>query len=214
MKLPFEMALLLSPHVDDVEVSMGGTLARLLEEGCDCFLVAFSTGNPADGSNMGEFRASMEVLGVDNFVAHDYNTRHFGADRQSILDNLFVYKKRLRPDVVFVPSTDQVHQDHEVVTAEAIRAFRDCTILGYESVWNQVDRPFRPGLFVSLSREHIRARLDAVKCYQSQLLARTSTTNSYHLLERARMRAVQAGIGQGESLAEAFEVIRWIMWRG
>jgi len=42
MNLPFKKALVLAPHTDDGEFGCGGTISRLVREGCTVKYVAFS----------------------------------------------------------------------------------------------------------------------------------------------------------------------------
>lgn len=205
MKLPFERALLLSPHVDDIEYGMGGTFARLMDEGVPCFVIAFSVGNSEDGSSVYEFTRSMERFGCDEYVLHDYLTRQFGRFRQNILDEL-IELCWWNPDVVFVPCTGHVHQDHQVITQEAIRAYRDLTVLGYESPWNEVNTSFDRRLFVDITG-YEGVKTDALFCYESQIKHRHSRSDPDRALDLASVRGMQSGL----NYAEAFEVIRWII---
>jgi LmbE family N-acetylglucosaminyl deacetylase len=206
MYLPFSKALLLSPHVDDVEHGMGGTLSRMLYEGIECVVVAFSVGNSEDGSSSLEFQHSMEVFPDVQSQLYPYPTREFWEYRQAILDDLIGMRARYDPDVVFVPCTGQVHQDHQVITREAIRAFRDRTILGYESPWNEVNDSFRRHLFVNITG-HEDVKADALACYESQIINRPVKADPDLPSHLAIVRGMQAGF----DYAEAFEVIRWVI---
>ncbi len=44
----------------------------------------------------------------------------FSEHRQRILDRMIYYRNKIKPDVVFIPSLDDQHQDHEIVRNEAI----------------------------------------------------------------------------------------------
>ena len=195
----FERVLALSPHTDDVELGAGGTVARLVEEGAEVRLIAFSLGDA--GHN--EPNAAAEVLGIEASPAAGLlPTRRFNDHRQSILEVLTGERKAFNPDLVLCPSSFDFHQDHEVIRAEALRAFRTCTILGYELPWSC--RGFDAQCLAGLSNEHLQRKVSAVRCYQSQ--ADKSYTNI--LYELAVVRGMQGGRTQ---YAEAFEVIRWVM---
>src|SRR5260370_37354738 len=65
-----QRVLLLAPHTDDAELGCGGTIARLLREGEDVFVAAFSTAEeslPPEASPTrlrDEFLAALQTLGV------------------------------------------------------------------------------------------------------------------------------------------------------
>lgn len=192
----FKWVLALSPHTDDVELGAGGTVARLVDEGASVDLIAFSRGK----ATKAEAIASAKVLGVNIIEIEQLPARWFPSKRQEILEEL-TDRPELNPDLVLCPSSFDFHQDHQVVYAEALRAFRTCTILGYELPWSC--RQFDAQCLVRLERRHHMTKLQALHCYWSQ------TDKDYFEIVRqlSRVRGVQGGCEH----AEAFEVIRWVM---
>jgi len=183
-----------------VELGAGGTVARLVEEGATVRLIAFSLGN-ATGQ---EAQAAADVLGINAGPAAGLlPTRRFNDHRQAILEVLTGERKAYNPDLVLCPSSFDVHQDHEVVRAEALRAFRTCTILGYELPWSC--RQFDAQCLVGLEERHLITKVEAVEAYKSQV--EKPYTDAMFIESLARVRGVQGGY----DLAEAFEVIRWVL---
>lgn len=207
--------LALSPHTDDVEQGAGGFLARSVEAGDNVTVVAFSTGNKDTGASWQESRQSLLTLGIEDAVQMDYYvddatgkmsdfvTRRFNEARQAILEYLAVMQKGPAPDLVLVPSTGDIHQDHQVVTAEAMRAFRTCSILGYELPWNGYS--FANTFYVPLTIKQIELKREALACYESQ--RQRSYMSPGATMDLARLRGMQIGI----EFAECFEVVRWVM---
>jgi LmbE family N-acetylglucosaminyl deacetylase len=105
--------------------------------------------------------------------------------------------------MVFIPSTDDTHQDHQVVSHEGFRAFKRTTLVGYELPWNNLT--FKASFFVRLSPEDVGRKVEAIHAYRSQ--ADHLYTTEDFLRGLARVRGVQIGAGY----AEAFEVLRWII---
>ena len=143
----WQRVLVLAPHTDDGEFGCGGTMARLVEGGADVRYVAFSIatkslpdGFPPD-TLAREVREATAELGIPeaNLTVHDFEVRTFPERRQDILELLIALWEEWRPDAVFQPSLHDVHQDHQVVAAEGLRAFKRTTILGYEIPWNNFD---------------------------------------------------------------------------
>ncbi len=77
--------------------------------------------------------------------------REFPKFRQEILDALIRLRKKIQPDMVFTPSRYDTHQDHKTTVEETMRAFKQCTILGYEQPWNNIT--FNTLAFVPLEGE-------------------------------------------------------------
>jgi LmbE family N-acetylglucosaminyl deacetylase len=202
--------LALSPHTDDVELGCGGTLARWADEGAAIFTAAFSTAETslpagsAPGRLAGECDLALDELGVprENRFVFGFPVRHFGAHRQDVLDHMIRLGREVEPEVVLVPSGADLHQDHSVVHAESLRAFRHLTMLGYEATWNTIAFPAQA--FVVLDETHLRRKLAALSCYESQAeLARPYFSEDY-IRGLAKVRGVQVKAVH----AEAFEAIR------
>lgn len=205
--------LVLAPHTDDAELGCGGSICRLLEEGIDVHVAVFSTAetslppNTPKDTLKKEFLEAMALLGLEKsvLVVHDYPVRMLSYHRQEVLENLIVLKRDLMPDVAFVPSSSDLHQDHQVLFAEAARAFKQITLWGYELPWNHVT--FAAQGFVALEAAHIERKWQALQVYHSQIaLGKPYFARSF-IEGLARVRGMQLGT----EFAEAFEVVR-IRW--
>ncbi len=202
--------LVLAPHTDDAELGCGGTLARIQEEGIEIYVAAFSTARASvpEGSDPDilrkEFIASMEILGVpeEHYFIYDYQVRKLSYSRQEVLEEMVRLKQEIKPDLVFLPSGNDVHQDHQVVYNEGVRAFKENSILGYELPWNHFD--FSTEAFVTLTKEQIDKKWEMMSVYESQLIQNRNYFTPEFIEGLARVRGVQVK----EDFAEAFEVIR------
>ncbi len=139
MNIKFRRALVLAPHTDDGEFGCGGTINKLINNGCEVFYAAFSACEqsvlpqfPPD-ILVTEVKSATSVLGIpkDNLLLYNYEVRTFNFRRQEILDDILKLKKSINPDVVFMPSINDIHQDHYTISNEGIRAFKWSTILCY-----------------------------------------------------------------------------------
>ena len=206
-----QKVLILAPHTDDGEFGCGGSIARFIREGKDVYYAAFSTAEesvpdpwPKDILKT-EVREATKRLGIgeDKLFIFNYEVRKLSYHRQEILEDLVKIKNTICPDLVFLPSSSDVHQDHSTVSIEGIRAFKNTSILGYEIPWNNIE--FRTEAFVLLADEDINKKLHALDAYKSQ--KGRNYANEEFIRSLARTRGVQIG----SQYAEAFEVIRWVM---
>jgi N-acetylglucosamine malate deacetylase 1 len=204
----FARALVLAPHTDDGEFGCGGTMARLVEAGCDVRYVAFSIATRslpegfAPDTLAREVREATAELGIPegNLTVHDFDVRTFPERRQDILELLVELWEEWRPDVVFQPSHHDVHQDHQTIAQEGLRAFKRTTLLGYEIPWNNFD--FSYGAYVSLERHHVERKVAAVRRYASQQHRRYADEDYIWNLARVH------GTNVNRELAEVFQVYR------
>ena len=206
----FSRVLILAPHTDDGELGCGGTIARFIEEGKEVYYAAFSVaeksvpeGFPKNILEI-EVKKAMKILGVSesNLLIYKYEVRTFSYHRQEILEDIISLRKELQPDLVFIPSPNDLHQDHKVIAEEGIRAFKKSTILGYEMPWNNIS--FNTVSFIPLEEKHIKKKIDALRCYETQRYR--SYLNEDFIRSLARTRGTQIEV----EYAEAFEVIRWV----
>ena len=202
--------LVLAPHTDDGEFGCGGTMARLREAGVDVRQIAFSTasrslppGFPPDTLER-EVREASRTIGLadDALTVHDFEVRTFPAVRQEILELLIEVARTVEPDVVLAPSVGDIHQDHGVIAAEALRAFKRTTLLAYEIPWNTFR--FHRQAYVLLQDRHLERKVQALACYRSQ------QHRNYANEEYIRNLARTHGIEIGRPYAECFEVVRWV----
>jgi LmbE family N-acetylglucosaminyl deacetylase len=202
--------LVLAPHTDDGEFGCGGTINKLISEGNEVYLATFSACQqsvlpqfPSD-ILITEVKAATLKLGIkpENLILFDYDVRTFNYRRQDILDDLIKLRTKLKPDMVFIPSLNDIHQDHKTIAEEGLRAFKFSTILCYEMPWNNIT--FTTTSFFILSEANVQAKVNALSEYKSQ--AHRPYANERFIRSLANTRGVQID----QEYAEAFEVLRWI----
>ncbi len=207
----FKKILVLSPHTDDGELGCGGSISKFIKEGNEVYYVAFSTaqesvptGYPKDVLEK-EVKAATKILGIpsSNLIVYKFQVRKLNYVRQEILDELIKIKKKINPDMVFLPSTNDLHQDHFTVREEGLRAFKQITVFGYELCWNNIT--FHTQAFIKLNKRNVDTKIRALKAYKSQ--SHRAYTKHDFVSGLAKVRGTQIGA----KYAETFEVLRWVM---
>jgi LmbE family N-acetylglucosaminyl deacetylase len=203
--------LVLAPHPDDGEFAAGGSLRRFADMGLEIHYAAFSpcikslpAGLPED-TLWKELAAAAQILGIaaENIHTFQFPVRDFPEHRQAILEQLILLKKQVQPDLVLLPNSLDIHQDHHTIHEEGLRAFKHTRILGYELPWNNLN--FTNNCHIRLEREHIHAKMEALKCYRSQNFR--NYMNEEYFFGLAKTRGIQINA----NYAEAYELIRWII---
>ncbi len=207
----FNKILILAPHTDDGEFGCGGSINRWVGEGKEVYYIAFSSAEKSVPAGMPkdilkkEVREATRVLGIlpSNLILFDYPVREFPSCRQQILEDMVRLGNELKPDLVLLPSTTDTHQDHQTISQEGFRAFKKISMIGYEMPYNNLS--FSTNLFVALEERHVNQKIEALKCYKSQV-DRIYAAEDF-IKSLARVRGTQIGI----EYAEVFEVIRWVI---
>ncbi|MBL7877987.1 MAG: PIG-L family deacetylase [Cyclobacteriaceae bacterium] len=203
--------LVLAPHTDDGELGCGGSIVKFLEEGAKVHYVAFSICTKSLPPHLApdtlekEVRIATKILGIkpEHLILYDFDVRRFKEFRQDILEELVQIKLKLEPDLVFIPTLHDIHQDHQVISEEGLRAFKNTSILAYELPWNNLT--FNTAGFIKLESSHIEKKIEALHAYNSQ--KHRSYLNANFIKSLATTRGVQIST----NFAEAFEVIRWVI---
>ncbi len=207
---PSKRILVLAPHTDDGEFGCGGSISRWVKEGRSVYYAAFTwaekslpLGMPFD-TLKNELSMATAKLNIPkkNVILFNYPVREFSTYRQEILEDMIKLQRDIKPDLVLLPSTNDTHQDHHTISNEGFRAFKKNSILGYEMPWNNLT--FTTSYFVTLSRQDIDRKVEAIKCYESQI-GRIYLDKSF-IYGLARVRGAQIGT----NYAESFELIRGV----
>jgi LmbE family N-acetylglucosaminyl deacetylase len=203
--------LVLAPHPDDGEFAAGGAIKRFTDLDIEVTYAAFSPclkslpkGYP-DDSLFKELEQAAKILGIakENIITYNFPVRDFPEHRQAILEELIKLKRKVLPDLVLLPNSLDIHQDHHTIYEEGLRAFKHTRLLGYELPWNNLH--FTNNCHIRLERNHIEAKMNALACYKSQ--AFRNYMNEEYFFGLAKTRGIQVN----SNYAEAFELIRWII---
>jgi LmbE family N-acetylglucosaminyl deacetylase len=195
--------LFLGAHPDDIELGCGA-LIHHIAAGSDLLCVTLSDNqkNPQLKNVVDEAYKSMAVLGVarDRVRFGPFTTRVFPQDRQQILEYLLQLRSDYKPDLIFVHSRRDVHQDHRTMTDESLRAFRGITVLGFDVV--RSSHGFFPHFLVEVDEQDVEAKVKALSEYK------TYRDKYYFNCELTRSILVRHGALAERPFAEGFDILR------
>jgi LmbE family N-acetylglucosaminyl deacetylase len=203
MKFFGKRLVFIGAHPDDIEIGCGALIANIAEKAeIKCVTLSDNQKNPDLNNLIDEHYDSMAVLGVpkDNVVLGPFSTRFFPDERQKILEYLLAIHRNYKPDIVFVHSGKDVHQDHNTVTQEALRAFRGTTVLGFDVI--RSSHGFFPDFLVEVSEEDVQKKITALAQYK------TYENKYYFNAEITRSTLIRNGAISERKYAEGFDILR------
>lgn len=167
-----------------------------------CVTLSDNQKNPDLQKVKSEHFQSMQVLDVpeEKIVLGPFTTRVFPDARQEILEYFLKLRKDFNPDLIFTHTRQDVHQDHNTMTDEALRAFRGITVLGFDVVRSSYG--FFPSFLVEVSEENAAAKIEALSKYE------TYRDRYYFNAELTRSIMVRHGALAERPLAEGFDILR------
>ncbi len=216
--------MIVAPHPDDETLGVGGTIAKYSAQGADIFVLIVSGHLPPLYSRkdydktVHEAQSAFKLLGVSQsefleIPATMINSKplHKVNGRISKIINDF------KPHIVFCPYPDR-HIDHRLifdsvmVATRPVGIGRDIEILAaYETLsethWNapHIEPNFTPNWVVDIT-EQIDKKLDALRCYKSQISDFPGPRSIEAVEALTKFRGTQSGFAYGEG----FHIVRMV----
>lgn len=207
--------LALAPHADDIEIGMGGSIARFVKNGYEVKMINIIIpcedifGNASDEAKRirhDEALHAAHILGVEMDIL-DLNPYTFGYTREmtKLFDNII---REYDPGHLFMTWQHDSHQDHQALSKIVYSATRKnrCSVYMYETMipGGISTEAFRPQMFVDIS--------DYIEEKKSSILAYKSVFGNNDMAEAIIGRASFRGSQIGVKYAEAFEVVKEIIY--
>lgn len=199
--------LFIGCHPDDIELGCAGTVRCFVDHGYEVLCVFLTRGDCGGDAAVRaeESRRACRILGVS--ADHVFFGMFPDTRVPDSAETIAFLEGFCGGDVAyaFVPSVNEVHQDHRHASHSCVTAFRRIPrLFAYESP--SVTPAFTPSAFVDITR-HIRDKRAALKCHASQIRQRRMYLDYRSMLRLAAFRGSQIGV----RFAESFEVVRLLV---
>ncbi len=208
-------------HSDDVEIGMGGTIAKYTELGhsvviCDLTEAELSS-NGTPTNRLKEAKQAAAILGVKERLNLNMGDRQLYPTPENISKIVSVIRT-YKPEIIFVPAVPDRHPDHghcaalveEAVFSAGIRKYEDESKLEAHKpkhVFYYMINSFHPPDFCVDISSYFHCKLSSLKSYSSQFIKTddgvvTPLTEGY--LEAIEGRERAYGREAGVLFAEGF----------
>ena len=211
-------ALVISPHPDDETLGVGGSIAKLINQGHDVHILTISGHLPPlykredYDKTIKEAHKAYDILGVSHSKFLEIPATMIGDEPIHILNNKIASViNEYRPNFVFCPFPDR-HIDHRLIFESTLVATRPVSVgadielvAAYETLsethWNApyIEPNFTPNLVIDISK-YINQKVEAMKCYRSQLTINKGPRSVKAVKALAQFRGSQSGFDFGEAL--------------
>lgn len=195
--------MIIDPHPDDAELSIGGSMISHVRKGHDLFLLDLTNGEPTPRGSvqirLAEARTADKILKIKKRVTLNFPNRYL-QDKIEYREQTAEYIRKFRPDILLVPNHLDAHPDH--ISASAIGAaarfyakFTKSRIKGepfyppkiFFYFCSHMRININPSFILPVSKDLFAKKLSAVKAYKSQfsygenkkIPAYVETMNSY-----------------------------------
>jgi N-acetylglucosamine malate deacetylase 1 len=196
--------LAVGAHPDDLELGVGGTLARLVKQGTRVVMVVVCVPNHLE-SRVAEAKKAAEILGCEiKFLFAEREMRVEDLKTYELVDVLDKLVREYDPAAVLSHAASNFHKDHVLVHNACLSAqrlhFFDFYCY-YPISCHPVTTPFHPQAYVDIS-EYMDRKMEAIHQHTTQFTCRGLGTDVYRDMAR------QYGRLAGVEYAEGLEVVR------
>ena len=214
--------LVISPHPDDETIALGGSIAKLISQGHEVYILTVAGHLPPlykrkdYDTTVKEAYKAYDILGVSQSKFLEIPATMIDVEPIHKLNNkISSVINEFKPKIVFCPFPDR-HIDHRLIfesTLVGTRPVKDGKnielVAAYETLsethWNApyIEPNFVPNLVIDISM-HINKKIEALKCYKSQITLDEGPRSIKSIKSLATFRGTQSGFDYGE----AFYIIR------
>lgn len=212
-------------HPDDVELGCGGSVIRAVDEGLEVTIVDLTDGSAASNGTVEERRAeatrAARVMGVAARVNLGLPDTGLQSEDLEQTRRIVACIREHKPQIVFVPSSDDPHPDHEAGGKLVRRALYLSGVHGYETghaawpVANALIYPgridFEPDLIVDITDAYER-KVRAIEAHKSQFqttgASKPTPLNSPDFLPAVEARSRTCGSKIGVRHGEGFRLLK------
>lgn len=198
-------------HPDDVEIGMGGTLAKHIDNGDDVQIILCTLGGVSGDPKQREqeARKAIYILGVKGLHVLNYPVSKLNKPTIEFEKVIKKIIEQINPDRVYTHSSFDYHQVHVAVSKSVVNAAKGVKqILFYETI-SSTTPEFRPNAFVDITN-YMDLKIKSVTAHKTQSDRFYMQPNVIRSL--ANTRYVWGKVGSNSNgLAEAFRIHKLIL---
>ena len=212
--------LILSPHADDEILGCGGFISKYSKLNYQIFVLIMTNANigaPEIYSLQDMQKIRNESKQANKLVG---TKKLFFENLPALVLNKYpVYKisniinkyiNNIKPEIILIPSSNDIHDDHKIIFKAAKVATRFNKknslkkILSYEVLseteWNEHEKAFSPNYFVSLKKSDINNKINAFLKYKSQVKKYPHPRSKEGIINLSKVRGSNIFVNYAEAL--------------
>jgi N-acetylglucosamine malate deacetylase 1 len=204
-KLPFGNVLILTPHPDDEVLGCGGSIVKHKKAGDKVSVVCLTDGSRGNLKSerdealikmrKDEMSKAHKILGINKTFYLDAEDGKLKAD-DKIVSKISDIFKETSPDAIYLPFFLDLHKDHVETSRIFLKSASKSVFLG-KCIAYEVNTPIFPNTILDIT-DCVEKKIDALKCYKSQLSINDYLYTVIEGLNRFRTNSVMLGKGYAE----------------
>jgi LmbE family N-acetylglucosaminyl deacetylase len=205
---PVRNVLVIAPHADDEILGCGGTLLKLVEQGYTTYCVICC--KRKDEKQIQAVRGNKKIH-TKNLFFLNYPDERLYTKKDECLKKIEAVYNSLQPEIVFIPSYNDINLDHKVVNELSLivcRRFQEHTpsvVYEYEvpSTSTQSPGTFQPNVYFTLTTDHVDTKVLAFYHYIDEIREFPNPRSIIGLQTYCKFRGMECN----SEYAEGFKVV-------
>lgn len=204
--------LCIGAHPDDLELGMGGTIAKHVNRNDNVHLVICTQGIGGKSGHpvlrAKEAKKSASILGAHLHLI-DYPVLRLNKPSSDFKMTISKVIQSIRPDRVYTHSPHDYHQVHCTVSQSVTDVIGDVKEFIYFEIISSTTPEFKPNAYVDIT-DYIELKLDSLEAHQTQGSKLYVLSNTVKSLAYARYSLSKIGL-KSNGMAEAFTIRRFLI---
>ncbi len=214
--------LILSPHADDEILGCGGFISKYSNKNYQINVLILTNANkgapelysPEEIKKIrNEAKQANKLIGTKKLYFENLPALNLvNYPIYKITNIINKYMKSINPEIILIPSGNDIHDDHKIIFKAAKVSMRPNKksnlkkILTYEVLseteWNENGKSFNPNYYISLNKLDINNKVKAFLKYKSQVKKFPHPRSKEAIINLSKVRGSQVFM----KYAEAFKV--------
>lgn len=218
--------LIVAAHPDDEVLGVGGAAARHTEEGDTVTILILGEGVSARtgvaeadvAAQQNELKehatAAAKIVGAQTPILKQFPDNAFDTIALlAIIHEIETVINETKPSLVYTHHAGDVNVDHRITADAVLAAVRPMAAASTQEVrafeiassseWNFNRSRFAPNVFVALTENQLKKKVDALRAYKNEIRTFPHPRSPEYLEALAKVRGGQSG----QRAAESFELI-------
>jgi LmbE family N-acetylglucosaminyl deacetylase len=204
--------LCIGAHPDDLELGMGGTIAKHVDRNHEVHLAICTQGIGGKSGHpklrMEEAKKAAAILGGDLHLI-DYPVLQLNKPSNEFKMTISNLIQSINPDRVYTHSPHDYHQIHQTVAQSVTDVTYQIRELVYYEIISSTNPDFKPNAYVDIT-EYIDFKLNSLSAHQTQRSKLYIIANAVKSLAYARYSISKMGL-KSNGMAEAFTIHRFLV---
>ena len=201
--------LCIGAHPDDLELGMGGTIAKHVQSKDEVHLMVCTLGiggmSGEPELRRQEAKNGANILGA-NLHLIEYPVLNLNKSSKGFANVVRKQIEDFSPDRVYTHSPHDYHQIHNTVTQAVIQGIGNVREVIYYEVLSSTTAEFTPNAYVDIT-EHMDLKIRSLNVHKSQMVKQYTLANAIRSLAHTRYLLSKIG-SKPYGMAEAFTISR------